>query len=254
MTTKLFRSALLSLPLIAAQATVTAYAATDLKTEKDKISYMIGHQIGTNFKREGIEVDFDKLQAGLKDGTAGTKSQLTPEESQALMMNLQKSLQAKAEAKRKEESEKNTAAGKKYRDDFAKQAGVKTTASGLMYKVQTEGKGNSPKATDVVKVNYKGTLTDGTEFDSSYSRGQPATFAVNGVIKGWTEVLQLMKPGAKYTVVIPPELAYGDRGAGDKIGPNSTLAFDVELLDIEKPQAKNEPAKPAASAKPAPKK
>ena len=135
------------------------------------------------------------------------------------------------------------AKGEKFLEDNAKKEGVVVTASGLQYKVITEGKGDSPKATDTVSTNYKGTLINGTEFDSSYKRGQPAKFPVNGVIKGWTEALQLMKPGAKWALVVPADLAYGDRGAGDAIGPNATLQFEVELLSVEK--AKTAEAAPA---------
>ena len=216
---------------------VTALAATTLKTDKDKVSYMIGYQIGTNFKRDGLDVDLNMLQNGLKEALAGEKSPLTPEESQKLMQNLQKDLQAKAEAKRKADAEQNKKDGDAFREKFAKESGVKKTASGLLYKVEKDGTGPTPKATDTVSVNYKGTLIDGKEFDSSYKRGQPAKFPVNGVIKGWTEALQLMKVGSKYHLVIPPELAYGERGAGEAIGPNSTLVFDVELLGIEPPKA-----------------
>ena len=212
-------------------------AAPKLNSEKDKISYMIGYQIGTNFKRDGVEVDLELLKTGMKEALAGDKSPLSPEDSQKLMTELQKGLQAKAEAKRKADAEKNTKAGKDFRDANVKKSGVKSLPSGLQYRMITEGKGESPKATDTVSTNYRGTLTDGTEFDSSYKRGQPAKFPVNGVIKGWTEALQLMKVGDKWELVVPPELAYGDRGAGDVIGPNSTLVFEVELLGIEKAQA-----------------
>lgn len=221
---------------------VTALAATTLKSDKDKISYMIGYQIGSNFKRDGLDVDLTMMQNGLKEALAGEPSPLTPDESQKLMQNLQKDLQAKAEAKRKADAEKNVKAGNEYREKFAKESGVKKTADGLLYKVIKEGSGPMPKASDTVSVNYKGTLIDGTEFDSSYKRGQPAKFPVGGVIKGWTEALQLMKTGSKYQLVIPPDLGYGERGAGEKIGPNSTLVFEVELLGIEAPKA------PAAEA------
>jgi FKBP-type peptidyl-prolyl cis-trans isomerase FklB len=235
-------------------ATVAA-AETKLNSEQDKVSYMIGHQIGSNFKRDGLEVDINMLTTGMKEALAGTKSPLSPEESQKLMQDLQKKLQAKAEEKQKVEGEKNLKAGKDFLDANKKKDGVKVLPSGLQYKVIAEGKGDSPKATDMVKTNYKGTLIDGTEFDSSYKRGQPATFPVNGVIKGWTEALQLMKPGSKWALYVPPELAYGERGAGELIGPNSTLVFEVELLGVEKPADNKDPhAAAAPEAKPAPKK
>jgi FKBP-type peptidyl-prolyl cis-trans isomerase FklB len=139
------------------------------------------------------------------------------------------------EAKQKQLGEKNKTDGTKFLEDNKKKPGVKTTASGLQYKVEKEGTGAPPKPTDMVTVNYRGTLIDGTEFDSSYKRGQPATFPVNGVIKGWTEALQLMKQGAKYQLFIPSTLAYGERAMGPDIGPNSTLIFDVELQDVKPP-------------------
>jgi FKBP-type peptidyl-prolyl cis-trans isomerase FklB len=227
------------------------FAATTFKNDQEKVSYMIGYQIGTNFKNDGLEVDLNVLTSGLKAALTGEKSPLTPEESQKLMTELQKNLRAKAEAKQKAEGEKNAKAGKDFLATNAKKDGVKTTASGLQYKVLTEGKGNAPKASDTVKVNYRGTLIDGTEFDSSYKRGQPAQFPVGGVIKGWTEALQLMKPGGKMQIWVPSDLAYGANGAGALIGPNATLAFEVELLGIEAPQpAASAASQPAAAAQP----
>lgn len=227
-------------------ATAAFAQAPTFKNNSEKVSYMIGHQIGSNLKRDGIEVDQNLLNAGLKDALAGTNSPITPEEQQTLMQDLQKSLREKAEAKRKLDSEKNVAEAKKFLDENKKKTGVVTTSSGLQYKVLAEGKGESPKASDTVKVHYKGTLLDGTEFDSSLKRGQPATFPVNGVIKGWTEALQLMKPGAKWQVWIPADLAYGDRGAGDQIGPSAMLTFEVELIEIVKKEEKTaEAAAPA---------
>ncbi len=230
---------------------VQADASTTLKSDQDKISYMVGYQIGSNFKRDGLDVDVTMLLNGMKEAMAGTKSVLSPEESQKIMMDLQKNLQAKAESKHKAEGEKNAAAGKAFLADNGKKAGVKTLPSGLQYKVITEGKGDSPKATDTVSTNYKGTLLDGTEFDSSYKRGQPAKFPVNGVIKGWTEALQLMKPGAKWQLFVPADLAYGERGAGEQIGANSTLIFEVELLGIEPAKTASATPAPAAPAEPA---
>jgi FKBP-type peptidyl-prolyl cis-trans isomerase FklB len=240
-----------SVALLALGAGV-AFGATQLKSDKDKVSYMIGYQIGSNFKRDGLEVDLNMLQNGMKEALAGDKSPLTPEESQKLMTDLQKGLQAKAEAKQKADGEKNAEAGKKFLAENEKKPGVKKTASGLQYKVINEGKGDSPKATDTVKTNYRGTLIDGTEFDSSYKRGQPATFPVNGVIKGWTEALQMMKPGAKWQIWVPADLGYGPRGAGELIGPNATLAFEIELIEVVKQEPKSADAgKPATGAKPA---
>lgn len=227
-------------------ATAALAQTPTFKNDAEKVSYMIGHQIGSNLKRDGIEIDQTLLNNGLKDALAGTKSPITAEEQQKLMQDLQKGLREKAEAKRKADGEKNVAEGKKFLEENKKKTGVVTTASGLQYKILTEGKGESPKATDTVKTHYKGTLLDGTEFDSSIKRGQPATFPVNGVIKGWTEALQMMKPGAKWQLWIPAELGYGDRGAGDQIGPNAMLTFEVELIEIVKKEEKSAAATPPA--------
>jgi len=219
---------------VMALGTSGALAATKLNNEKDKVSYMIGYQIGSNFKRDGLEVDLNMVLNGMKEASTGVASPLSPEESQKLMTDLQKNLQAKAEAKQKADGEKNAKEGKAFLEENAKKKDIVKLPSGMQYKILTAGKGDSPKATDTVKTHYRGTLIDGTEFDSSYKRGEPATFPVNGVIKGWTEALQLMKPGAKWQLFIPSELAYGEGGAGESIGPNSTLIFEVELLSVEK--------------------
>jgi FKBP-type peptidyl-prolyl cis-trans isomerase FklB len=158
---------------------------------------------------------------------------MSQEEIRATLTSLQQRLVAARQKELKEKAAKNTEEGKKFLAENQKKAGVKTLPSGLQYKVLTEGAGKTPKAEDTVTVNYKGTLIDGTEFDSSYKRGQPATFQVKGVIKGWTEALQLMKEGSKWHLFIPPELAYGERGAGRDIGPNATLIFEVELLTVK---------------------
>jgi FKBP-type peptidyl-prolyl cis-trans isomerase FklB len=156
------------------------------------------------------------------------------------------------EQKQKELGEKNKTEGTKFLEENKKKPGVKTTASGLQYKVEKEGTGPQPKGTDMVTVNYRGTLIDGTEFDSSYKRGQPATFPVNGVIKGWTEALQLMKKGAKYQLFIPSNLAYGERAMGPDIGPNSTLTFEVELMDVKPPPAPVPQGSPKVPPPPSP--
>ncbi len=217
-----------------ALGTSGALAATKLSSEKDKVSYMIGYQIGSNFKRDGLDVDMNMVLNGMKEANSGVASPLNAEESQKLMTDLQKNLQAKAETKQKTDGEKNSKEGKAFLEENAKKKDIVKLPSGMQYKELTAGKGDSPKATDTVKTHYRGTLINGTEFDSSYKRGQPATFPVNGVIKGWTEALQLMKPGSKWQLFIPAELAYGEGGAGESIGPNSTLIFEVELLSIEK--------------------
>ena len=215
-----------------------------LNDQKDKVSYSIGLDIGSTLKRQLIDVNEETLERGLKDGLTGGKPLLTDDQVKEVMATFQKDMIAKQAAVKKAAGEKNSEAGKKFLEENKGKDGVKTTASGLQYKVEKEGGGPTPKATDTVKVNYRGTTIDGKEFDSSYKRGEPATFPVNRVIKGWTEALQLMKVGSKYHLVIPSELAYGERGAGQDIGPDSTLVFDVELLGIEPPAAAA-PTKPA---------
>lgn len=208
----------------------------ELKDSKSKASYGIGLSIGVNLKRQGADLNTDALAAGLRDGLSSAKPQVGEQDLRQAMNDLQQTMQQKQQAeekKRQEMAPKNKEDGEKFLAQNKSKPGVKTTASGLQYKVEKEGKGTSPKPSDMVTVNYRGTLIDGTEFDSSYKRGEPATFPVNGVIKGWTEALQLMKPGAKYQLFIPSNLAYGDRGAGPDIGPNSTLVFDVELIDVK---------------------
>lgn len=199
---------------------------------EDRVSYGIGMNIGHDFKRQELKINPELVARGITDVMAGKDTLLTDEEVQSTIAELQKQLKEKRDAEMKAMGEKNKVEGAKFLAENAKKDGVKTTASGLQYKVVKEGTGPTPKAEDKVQVNYRGKLVDGTEFDSSYKRGQPATFPVNGVIKGWTEALQLMKEGAQYEVVIPAELAYGERGAPPVIGPNATLVFDVELLKV----------------------
>jgi len=230
-----------------------------LKDQKEKASYSIGHELGASLKKGNMEVNTDTLMKGLKDGLSGAKSLLTDEQIKETMTAFQKEMMEKQQAAQKELGEKNTAAGEKFLAENKKKDGVKTTASGLQYKVLKEGSGEPPKETDTVVTNYKGTLLDGTEFDSSYKRNEPATFPVNRVIKGWTEALLMMKPGSKYQLFIPSALGYGERGVGKDIGPNSTLIFEVELLSIKPPEASptpgaagNKPSTPMAAAPPAP--
>ncbi len=207
--------------------------APELKTDKEKISYSIGMDIGGNLKRGSVEVDPDLLAKGLKDSYGGGKTILTEDQARQAIADFQKTLMAKQAETMKILSEKNKADGEKFLAENAKKEGVKVLPSGLQYKEITPGTGKSPKAADTVTTHYKGTLIDGTEFDSSYKRGQPATFPVSGVIPGWTEALQLMKEGAKWQLFVPPNLAYGERGAGQVIGPNATLIFEVELLTVK---------------------
>jgi FKBP-type peptidyl-prolyl cis-trans isomerase FklB len=207
-----------------------------LKDQKDKASYSIGYDIGETFKKQNVELNPDTLFGGLKDALSGKEAALSKEDREKTLQAFQKEMMEKQLAASKEAATKNTAEGEKFLAENKKKDGVKTTTSGLQYKVLKEGSGPSPKETDTVVTNYKGTLIDGTEFDSSYKRNEPASFPVNRVIKGWTEALQLMKPGAKYQLFIPSSLAYGERGAGQVIGPNATLIFDVELLSIKPPE------------------
>ena len=213
---------------------VEAQEKTELKDTRQKSSYAIGLDIGSNFKRQDIDIDAKALAAGIADALAG-KPQLTDAEAKQVLSELRAQLMAKAESKEKEASDKNQKDGERFLSENKTKPGVKTTASGLQYKVLKSGSGKTPKPTDTVKVHYHGTLIDGSVFDSSVERGDPAMFGVTQVIPGWTEVLQLMKEGDKWQVYIPSQLAYGPRSPSPKIGPNSTLIFDVELLSIEKP-------------------
>lgn len=229
-----------------------------LKDQKDKASYSIGYDIGDSFKKQKIELNVDGLMAGLKDALGGKDAALPKEEREKVLQAFQKEMMEKQMAASKEAATKNLADGTKFLEENKKKEGVKTTASGLQYKVLKEGSGASPKETDTVVCNYRGTLIDGTEFDSSYKRNEPASFQVNRVIKGWIEALQLMKPGAKYQLFIPASLGYGERGAGQQIGPNATLIFDVELISIAQPSptptiAPGAPTMQSPGSSPAPK-
>jgi len=204
-----------------------------LKTKKDKISYAIGMDIGKNLKKQPVELNPEAISQGLWDSFTDGKSLMTEQEYIDTMTAFRNEMTQKQTAQMKNAGDRNKKEGEKYLADNKIKDGVVTTASGLQYKVITKGTGAFPKSTDTVSVHYKGTSIDGKEFDSSYRRGKPASFPVKGVIKGWTEALQLMKVGAKWQLVIPSELAYGERGAGRNIGPHSTLIFDVELISIK---------------------
>jgi FKBP-type peptidyl-prolyl cis-trans isomerase len=232
------RVVIISLCMVFAVSPVFGDAKTELKTDKDKLSYALGADMGTNMKKFEIDVNTELYMKGMKDALSGSNVLLTEQEIKTIIMSLQKDLQAKQQEKMKAQGEKNKKDGDTFLEENKKKEGVKTLQSGLEYKVITEGKGKSPKDTDTVTVNYKGTLIDGTEFDSSYKRGEPATFPVGGVIKGWTEALQLMKEGSKWQLFIPANLAYGESGRPG-IPPNSVLIFEVELLKVagkEKPE------------------
>src|SRR5277367_3103256 len=216
-----------------------AAAPLVLKTDKDKESYAIGMNIGKSIHRDGVDVDPNILLRGMKDAIAGGKTVLTEDEAKTVMTNLQAELHKQQAEKAQLAAGANKKAGDTFLAANKTKDGVVTLPSGLQYKILTQGTGPKPAATDTVVCNYKGTLLDNTEFDSSYSRNQPLTIPVSGVIKGWTEALQLMPVGSKWQLFIPSDLAYGPQAKGP-IGPNSTLIFDVELLSI---QEKKEPAK-----------
>lgn len=235
-----------------AQATPPSAPSTSssaLSSQKDKFSYALGMNLGSNLQKQSVPVNPDMLVQGMKDAMSGGKMLLTEDEARAAVMEMQKQVQAQMQEKAKVMGETNKKEGDAFLAANKGKEGVTTLPSGLQYKVITNGTGAKPKADDTVVCNYKGTLIDGKEFDSSYKRGEPATFAVNGVIKGWTEALQLMPVGSKWQLFVPPDLAYGDRGAGADIGPNATLIFEVELMSIEKKDAAEKA--PAESKTPA---
>jgi FKBP-type peptidyl-prolyl cis-trans isomerase FkpA len=229
----LLRNTLLAVATAGALAmSVNATAQPKLVTEKDKVSYMVGTQVGGSLATIKDEIDLKIVFAAIESALAGTEPVMTQEE----MMNVQRAfaerLQGKQAAQMQEMAVKNKSEGEAFLARNKSASGVKATDSGLQYQVVTAGSGPKPAATDTVRVHYVGTLLDGTKFDSSIDRGEPAQFALNAVIPGWTEALQLMPVGSKYKLWIPSELAYGDRGTPGPIGPNATLAFEVELLEI----------------------
>ena len=219
--------------LIAVSPAAMAQTKADLKTDTDKASYAIGLDIGSKLKAQGLTLDPKLLAKGLSDGMGDGKPLMSVEEARTALMALQQKMQKAQEEKKVAQSSTNKKEGEAFLAANKKKKGVVTTASGLQYKVIKEGAGKSPTKENSVVAHYKGTLLDGTEFDSSHKRGQPATFGVSQVIPGWTEVLQLMKTGAKYMVYIPSNLAYGERGAGANIGPNATLIFEIELIEVK---------------------
>jgi FKBP-type peptidyl-prolyl cis-trans isomerase FklB len=230
-----------SVPKSSATAAKKSSAATPrttpplvLKTDKEKASYGLGMKIGGDLRKQGAAESLDPAitARGLRDAMSGGKTALTEEEGRAALTKLQTEVRQKMEAKAHQQGEANRQTGEAFLAANKTEDGVVTLPSGLQYKVLTEGKGPKPTVTDTVTCNYRGTLLNGKEFDSSYKRGEPASFPVNGVIKGWTEALQLMPVGSKWQLFIPPDLAYGDRGAGGDIGPDETLVFEVELLSI----------------------
>jgi FKBP-type peptidyl-prolyl cis-trans isomerase FklB len=217
-------------------------SSSPLKTDKEKRSYAIGMDLGTKLRKQSVEVDSDLLMQGYKDALAGDKTLLTDEQVHAIFVQLGAEIRKAQEAKVKQAADANKQEGEAFLADNKSKPGVVVLPSGLQYKILTEGTGPTPTPGDSVVCDYRGTLINGKEFDSSYKRGQPATFPVTGVIKGWTEALQLMPVGSKWQLFVPAELGYGARGAGGDIGPNSTLIFEVELISIKpKPEPKAEP-------------
>jgi FKBP-type peptidyl-prolyl cis-trans isomerase FklB len=237
-------------------AAKSAAAAPALSTRKEKFSYALGMNIGSglesNLKKQSVEADSTLVSQGLKDSMSGGKTRLTQEEAQAVLTEVQNEIRKQQQEKAQEAAAKNKTEGEAYLAANKSKEGVVTLPSGLQYKILTEGTGPKPTASDSVKCNYRGTLVNGTEFDSSYKRGQPATFGVGQVIKGWTEALQLMPVGSKWQLVIPSSLAYGERGPGE-IGPDATLIFEVELLSIEE-KAKDDKSQELKNDKPEEKK
>jgi FKBP-type peptidyl-prolyl cis-trans isomerase FklB len=208
-------------------------APLTLKTQKEKASYALGMNFGTGLRKQSIDIDPAILARGLRDSFSNGKTLLTEDEAKAVLTQLQSDVRKRQQELAQQLGEANKKQALEFLEANKTKDGVVTLPSGLQYKVLQEGTGPKPAPTDTVVCNYRGTLLDSTEFDSSYKRGQPATFPVTGVIKGWTEVLQLMPVGSKWQLFIPSALAYGEHGAGGQIGPNATLIFEVELLSIQ---------------------
>lgn len=211
----------------------SAEEKVELKDQKDRESYSLGYQFGQSLKYQGVDINLDVYNSGIRDALEGKEPQMKKEEIRSAIMGLRQRIVAAKQKSMKEEGEKNLAEGKAFMAENGKKDGVTTLPSGLQYRVLAEGTGKTPQATDTVTVHYRGTLINGNEFDSSISRGQPVSFQVNGVIRGWTEALQLMKEGAKWQLFIPTELAYGERGAPPRIPPQSALIFEVELISVK---------------------
>ena len=229
----MIRKAFLAVPVLGlAYGICSASEPVELKTENDKINYSVGYRLGSDFQRQGVEMNSAIVQKGIDDATGGGEALMTEEEMRTVMMTMATRIKAEQMEKMKQQGAENVKAGEAFLAENAGKEGVKTTDSGLQYKVITAGEGKSPQKSDKVTVHYRGTLIDGTEFDSSYSRNEPATFGVGQVIPGWTEALQMMKEGDKWEIYIPSKLGYGERGAGAKIPPNSTLIFEVELISV----------------------
>lgn len=226
------KKTLLAAALTGALISATGVQAAELKTDEQKLGYSLGLILGEKLKADVADLDLDAFRQGMEAIYTDAEPQLSSEEVSGVMQAFQMKKMEEQRAAFAKLADDNGAAGKKYMEENGKKKGVKTTDSGLQYEEQVAGKGKSPVATDTVKVHYRGTLIDGTEFDSSYARNEPVSFPLNGVIPGWTEGLQLMKEGGKGRFVIPADLAYGPGGMGNAIGPNETLVFEVELLEV----------------------
>lgn len=213
-------------------ATAMAETQASIQGDQDQMSYALGLTMGSHIKQQGVPLTDSQFVKGFEDGMSGSKPQLAKEDLQKAMVSYQEKAMKIHEENQKVASDTNQQAGEAFLAENKSKDGVVTLPSGLQYKIVKAGEGESPTKTDQVKVNYEGRLVDGTIFDSSFQRGEPAVFPVNAVISGWTEALQLMKPGAEWELYIPSNLAYGERGVG-QIGPNSTLIFKVDLLDVE---------------------
>jgi FKBP-type peptidyl-prolyl cis-trans isomerase FklB len=232
-------------PAAQAPAAKTGGDSSELKTEKDKTSYAIGMEMGKGVKTQGIDVDAELLMRGLRDALSDKQSLMSDDELRAVITKLQNDVRQKQQAAQQAASSENKAKGEAFLAENAKKDGVVSLPDGLQYKIVTAGTGKKPSENDTVLCNYKGTFIDGTEFDGSEKQGKPVPFQVKGVIPGFKEALQLMPAGSKWQVFIPSTLAYGERGAGNVIAPNSTLVFEIELVSIQ------DAAAPAASAAPA---
>ena len=225
---------LMSVFILNCDSNFTGDNSAKLETVQDSVSYSIGANYAGQLLTAKEEINLDKIIYGMQDKFNEEPLLLTTEESQKVMRDFSMRMRKKQEDKNKVSSQSNIEEGNNFLAENKNKDGVVTTATGLQYKVIAQGNGSKPVPTDKVSVHYRGTLIDGTEFDSSYKRGKPVSFPVNGVIKGWTEALQLMNVGSKYQLFIPSNLAYGKRGAGQTIGPDAVLIFEVELLGIEK--------------------
>lgn len=243
---------LLLISLILVPASPQLFAAgpvSALQTQKEKESYSIGYEVGRSMKTDGVEVDFNVLTQGLEDAVNQKEPRLKDEEMKKLIVDLRKRTREAQQRKIQEQIVKNAQESEQFLAENRKKEGVKVTESGLQYKVLREGDGTIPGPEDFVKVNYRGTFIDGKEFDSSYAKGEPARVQADGVIKGWTEALHMMKVGSRWQLFVPPELAYGRGGLGQRIPPNKVLVFDMELLAVEKGDKAAQPAQAAQARK-----